>query len=64
MHGGSKISKRYLLAAASSIAMLSAGATGANATSPEELEAAVKAMQAQIAVLQKQVEELTKSRKE
>ena len=44
--------------------MVTAGAGGANATSPEELEAAVKAMQAQmqaqqaqIAVLQKQVEE-------
>lgn len=64
MNGGLGILKRHLLAGASAIGMVTAGAGGANATSPEELEAAVKAMQAQmqaqqaqIAVLQKQVEE-------
>jgi phosphate-selective porin OprO/OprP len=57
MNGGLGILKRHLLAGASAIGMLTAGAGGANATSPEELDAALKAMQAQIAVLQKQVEE-------
>jgi phosphate-selective porin OprO and OprP len=46
-----------LLAGASAIGMLIVGTAGASAATPVELEGAIKAMQAQIAVLQKQVEE-------
>ena len=49
--------KCHLLAGASAIGMLTVGTAGASAATPDELEGAIKAMQAQIAVLQKQVEE-------
>jgi phosphate-selective porin OprO/OprP len=48
---------RYLLAGAGIIGIFAASGTAANAASTAELEAALKAMQAQMAILQKQVEE-------
>jgi phosphate-selective porin OprO/OprP len=48
---------RYLLAGAGVIGIFAADWTSANAASTAELEAALKAMQAQMAILQKQVEE-------
>jgi phosphate-selective porin OprO/OprP len=57
MIGGLSKINRYLLAGAGVIGILAASGTSANAASTAELEAALKAMQAQMAALQKQVEE-------
>lgn len=57
MTGGLSRMNRYLLAGAGVIGIFAASGTSAYAASTAELEAALKAMQAQMAILQKQVEE-------
>jgi phosphate-selective porin OprO/OprP len=57
MIGGLSKINRYLLAGAGVIGILAAGSTSARATDVQQLEAMLKAMQAQMAVLQKQVQE-------
>jgi phosphate-selective porin OprO/OprP len=57
MIGGLSRINRYLLAGAGVIGIFAADWTSAKAADTAELEAALKAMQAQMAILQKQVEE-------
>jgi phosphate-selective porin OprO and OprP len=57
MIGGLSRMNRYLLAGAGVIGIFAANWTSARAADTAELEAALKAMQAQMAILQKQVEE-------
>ena len=57
MIGGLNKMNRYLLAGAGVIGLLAASGTSARAQNVQELEAAMKAIQAQMAVLQKQVQE-------
>jgi len=57
MIGGLSKMNRYLLAGAGVIGMLMASGVSAKAADTAELEAALKAMQAQMAALQKQVQE-------
>ncbi|MGH6734521.1 MAG: OprO/OprP family phosphate-selective porin [Methyloceanibacter sp.] len=55
MNGGLRKTSRYLLAGVSALGLLSFGGTAAKAASVEQLEAAMKAMQAQMQQLQKEV---------
>jgi phosphate-selective porin OprO/OprP len=57
MNGGLGKFNRYLLAGAGVIGILAGGGSAAKAASAEQLEAALKAMQAQMEELQKQVQE-------
>ena len=57
MTGGLSKINRYLLAGAGVIGILATGGTSARATDVQQLEATLKAMQAQMAELQKQVQE-------
>jgi phosphate-selective porin OprO and OprP len=57
MIGGLQTINRYLLAGAGVIGILAGGGSAAKAASAEQLEATLKAMQAQMQELQKQVQE-------